>query len=340
MIGPTSRAFPPSLSRILQRILAALPPVAVVPIPLPRWGELVEAHYRGAAKTTRLRAAQAVREAIALSPPGATTTDLTPELVARLAAYRSAERRPATIDGLLRAFRAACSVAVAAGHLADLPFGPATPWPSLRSVAPLRSRHHSREALGRVLAHLEAGSRSWEGGRLHALTAVLCYCGLRRSEALRLRVEDLDFEIGVIRVVRRAGRPLKTVASEAAVPMPESLLEILGRWASRTGSPWLFPGVTRRGPWTGGMAGKKAGDRLRRAGEAAGVAGVTPHTLRHSLATHLRGWWGLSPKQIQMILRHSNQYTQELYCHEDLANLGALVRDVSFAPPSPLRPAA
>ena len=139
----------------------------------------------------------------------------------------------------------------------------------------------------------------------------------------------------MIRVVRREGKRLKTVASEAAVPMPTALRPILREWSLCCDSEWLFPGSTKAGPWTGGRAGKRAGDRLKAEAEAIGIQGLTPHTLRHSLATHLRGYWGLSPKQIQAILRHSNQLTQELYCHQDLQDLTGLVRDVTFEPPRP-----
>jgi integrase len=322
-----------SLSRLLTRVLAALPPVHVEPISLEAWAAEVDHHYQPACKSTRLRAGQATRLALQLSPPGSTTLDLTPELVAKVAAHESGTLRPATIDGRLRALRAACTLAVLGGHLVDLPFGPRTPWPALKSVQPLKSRHHSRDALAKLLAGLAIDSGSWEGGRLHALAAVWLYCGLRKSEALRMRVEDLDFGLGILWVIRRVGRTLKTVGSEAAVPMPGPLSAILLEWAPRCGSGWLFPGCKLQGPWTGGTTGRKSSDRLKQAAESAGISGVTPHTLRHSLATHLRGFWGLSPKQIQMILRHSNQYTQELYCHEDLANLGSLVREVSFSPP-------
>lgn len=328
MMTPHSLAGP-SMTTLLTRILAALPEPIIAPVPLETWRETVTAHYAGKAKSTRLRADQAVGWAIELAGEGATTADLTAGLVARYAGMTEG-LRPATVDGRLRALRAATNLALVRRWIAESPFDGATPWPSLRSAPPLKSRHHSRADLARFLALLESESESWRGGRLHALGAVYAYCGLRRTEALRLRVEDVDFATGVVRVVRRE-KGLKTVASEAPVPMPGALARVLRRWVPRCGSEWLIPGVKRLGPWTGGMTGRKAGDQLRMAAERAGVAGLGPHTLRHSLATHLRGWWGLSPKQVQGILRHSNQWTQELYCHEDLANLGALVKDVDFA---------
>ncbi|MDB5349451.1 MAG: site-specific recombinase XerD [Planctomycetota bacterium] len=333
MMHPSNLSGAQSWSQLLTRILAALPPAVIVPVPLPQWSEEVAAFYAGKAQTTRLKAAQALRMAIGLAGPDATTEALTPELVARFAASRP-EIRPATMDGLMRSLRAACNLAVSRGQLAGVPFSPETPWPSLKSVPALRSRHHSRAELARFLAALAAGATTWDGGRLYALGAVYTYCGLRRNEALRLRVEDVDFRQGILRVVRRNGKALKTVASEAAVPMPKALVAILKAWVGRCGSEWLFPGMRRRGPWVGGMVGKKPADRLKAVAASVGIRGLGPHTLRHSLATHLRGFYGLSPKQVQMILRHSNQYTQELYCHQDLENLGALVRCVDFGSPA------
>jgi integrase len=60
---------------------------------------------------------------------------------------------------------------------------------------------------------------------------------------------------------------------------------------------------------------------LRQAAAEAGVPGMTPRSLRHSLATHLAGWWGLSSRQVRLVLRHTTEFTQAYYVHPDLANL-------------------
>src|SRR4051794_25100013 len=113
------------LTRILLATLGRLSPVA--PIPLPEWRDAVLALYRAKAKTTPLRMAQALRELVALAGDGATTADLAPALIARFAAARP-DRRPATTNGLLRALRAACNLAVAAGQLAASPFALGRYW--------------------------------------------------------------------------------------------------------------------------------------------------------------------------------------------------------------------
>ena len=75
---------------------------------------------------------------------------------------------------------------------------------------------------------------------------------------------------------------------------------------------------------------------LRAAGQACGVGGLTPHSLRHSLATHLAGWWGLSDRQVMMVLRHAPQtkafrpVATERYLHPDLVNLVGMVKGFDF----------
>ncbi|WP_422930091.1 tyrosine-type recombinase/integrase [Singulisphaera sp. PoT] len=173
--------------------------------------------------------------------------------------------------------------------------------------------------------------KNWSAGRLHALAAVYAFTGLRRNEALRLRVEDVDLVQGVIFVRPNGGR-LKTKKSRAPVPCPAALGKILCNWLSRCGSEWVFPCVRKRDrPWMHGKAGCRPGDRLKAAGKEAGVEGFTPQSLRHSLATHLAGWWGLKEKQIQLILRHTTVKTQRHYVHPDVVNLCKSVRDFDYA---------
>lgn len=293
--------------------------VEPTPIPLEDWASAVIEPYLMRAKTTRLRMAQALREALAIAGPGATTEALGPVLVARLASRPGAT---ATTAGLLRSLRTAIRVAVGRG------WARASVLEGCRFVptggTPERRHHHGRAEVARVLELLLQRSGTWAGGRLHAFAALLAYCGLRRNEALRLRWEDLDLSAGFA-FVRPNGARLKTRSSAAPVPMPSALVEILGAWVMRAGSEWALPRSDRRGPWTGGTAGRRAGDLLKAAGLEAGVEGFTPHTLRHSLATHLASAWGLTRGQIKLVLRHSTEAMGATYIHDDLVNLRQLV---------------
>jgi integrase len=311
----------PELIALLRQLMTSLSPE---PVPLDAWRDRVLALYRSKARTTRLKMGQATREAIALAGPGATTADLTPELVAAFAA------RPghgSTTNGLLRSLHAAMRLAVRWGQLdpAAVAGGPL----QVPEGPPARRKHFSRSEVARVLDHLRRGCASWEGHRLYAFASILAFAGLRRTEALILRVGDVDLDRGFV-FVSPNGRRLKTPGSEAPVPMPGRLRTVLRYWIPRCGSEWLLPGKRRGGPWTGGPLGKRAGDRLRLAAEEVGVEGMTPHTLRHSLSTHLGVWWGLSRTQRKLILRHTTERTGDRYLHPDLEGLAELVRDFDY----------
>jgi integrase len=315
------------LSRLLLELAGG---VQVRPVGLAEWRETALAACAGRSRSYRDRVGQALAEAVALAGPGASTAALTPELVAKLAARAGAA---ATTNGLLRALRTACGLAADRGWLVRGSLERAA-WRVYQGPQ-TRARHHPREAVARVLGSLEEGRASWEGGRLHALACCYAYTGLRLREALRLEVGDLDLDRGFVFV--RPGKDLKTARSAAPVPCPRALVEVLEGWVGRAGGRWVFPNLGKTGPWGGGTFGKRPTDRLVAAGLAVGVAGFTPLSLRHSLATHYAGYWGLSDKQIQQILRHTTVMTQAHYVHADLANLAELVEGFRFDSPEPAR---
>lgn len=254
------------------------------------------------------------------------TADLTTELAARFVAERGKTVNANTIRGDLSYLSAACSFAVEEGWL-DHP-------PRWKRVRPRRirsatSKVHSIEDIARVLEHLGGSARSWKGCRLHALGATVAYTGLRRDEVLTLMVEDVNLAVGLLSVSDRQRR--KTEESAAAVPIPPELGEILKSWLPRCGCAWVFPGVRRQGPWTGGKCGERACDRIRHAGQDVGVAGFTLLSLRHSFATHARCQWGLSELQLADVLRHTSPATQRWYVHESRhEDLVASVSRVSY----------
>jgi integrase len=318
-----------SVNPELTRVLGALASLVERPIPLTLWRDRIVAKYAAKAKTTRLKMAQALREALELAGPGANTTSLTTELVARFGAREGAT---STTNGLLASLRRGCKLALKAHQVNPDRLEGAT-W-RVREKTARRRKHHPRKDVLKVLKSLRAKSGSWDGGRLYALTAVYAYTGIRKMEALRLRVEDVDLVRGFI-FIRASGVALKTDGSTAPVPCPAVLVAILRVWLGRCNSAWAFPTRNRRSPWTGGTNGRRPTDRLVAAGAAVGVAGFTPLSLRHSLATHMASHWGLTAKQIQMILRHSIELTQDHYVHPDLVNLEELVRGFDYGNTAP-----
>ena len=238
------------------------------------------------------------------------------------------DREPITFNGLLGYARAIANHAVTLGYLDRSPFVGVRY--RLRAKKSRKRKHLSREEIGKLLTYLESKHQeTWKAGRLHALAMLLAHTGLRAMEALKLRVEDVDLERGLVDLVARDA--LKTAASEATIPLAPAVLPCLADWSSRCGSTWLFPGSRRNGPWIHGSNGKRPADELDEAGLAAGLpAGTNLHMLRHTAATHLRNGFELSALEVQQLLRHTTVLTQSHYCHADMAHLQGRVSRVDF----------
>lgn len=260
-------------------------------------------------------------------PPSLLTSEA---FVAWLGLY-GAPRGPNTIIGQLSYFRAACALAVESGWLERAPS-----WRRLRPrrARPAAVRHLTRAEVARLLADLRLRAttfRDFRSRRLYALVATVCYTGVRRDEALFLRVADCDLVRGVIWVAPHHKRTLKTAESEAPVPIPPDLAPILSAWLPTVDGEWAFPGVKGNGPWHGGAPGRRPIDALREAvARACGVQGAQWKWLRTSLGTHGVLAFGLSQDQMRRVLRHTtNETGRRHYLESDLEDLraiGAMIR--------------
>jgi integrase/recombinase XerD len=136
--------------------------------------------------------------------------------------------------------------------------------------------------------------------------------GLRVSEAIRLRPEDIDSQRMVIHV--RLGKGAK----DRLVPLSPLLLEALRQyWRMARPQGWLFPGDQPLAHLTRETVTRTC----RLAALAAGLSKhVTPHLLRHSFATRLVEL-GTDLHTIQQILGHSRIGTTSLYTHVSAARL-------------------
>jgi site-specific recombinase XerD len=142
--------------------------------------------------------------------------------------------------------------------------------------------------------------------------------GMRRSEVVRIRVSDIDSQRMIIRVVQGKG------GKDRDLPLSPELLETLrAYWRWRRPKVYLFPSRgERRGPdvpLSDKTVWQVCGDAARKAGI---TKHVTPHTLRHSWATHLLEA-GTDLRTIQMLLGHGDLETTARYIHLSQEHLHA-----------------
>jgi integrase/recombinase XerD len=161
--------------------------------------------------------------------------------------------------------------------------------------------------------------------RDRALLELLYAAGLRISEAIGLDREDLSTEGAFVRVIGKGDK-------ERLVPVGDVALDWLGRWMRGPRVGLLALGhvaPARGGPLFlgdrgGRLARQQAWAAVKRAATRADLADrVSPHTLRHSFATHLLEG-GADLRIVQELLGHASISTTQLYTHLT----GERIRDV------------
>jgi site-specific recombinase XerD len=142
--------------------------------------------------------------------------------------------------------------------------------------------------------------------RLRLLLRTAYACGLRVSEAARLQVGDIDSARGVLHIRQGKGQ------RDRLVPLSGMLLEELrAYWRRHRPRPWLFPGHSGTQP----VAVRVVQGACRAAVRQCGLSKrVTPHTLRHSYATHVREAGG-DLATLQELLGHRDLRTTLRYVH-------------------------
>ena len=159
------------------------------------------------------------------------------------------------------------------------------------------------------------------GQRDGALLEVLYATGLRVSELVGLTLKQLDLRRGVV-------RPLGKGSKERVVPMVAPAVEKLQLYLSQ-GRPRLLQG--RQSPY---VFLNRRGGKLSRQGfwkilknyaRELGVRDLSPHTLRHSFATHLLSR-GANLRVLQLLLGHADLATTQIYTHLDAARLKEIHR--------------
>jgi len=174
----------------------------------------------------------------------------------------------------------------------------------------------SREEVAAVLAHADSP-------RDRAILTLTYGAGLRVSEVVRLRPEDLDADRGLLHV--RGGKGRK----DRCAMLPEAALEaVRAHRAEEVSSDWVFPGAR-----PGRHLSKRTAQRVfTRARDRAGIRKRTGiHVLRHSFATHLLES-GVRLRHIQELLGHASLRTTQVYTHVTHRELAGIRSPVDELP--------
>ncbi len=158
--------------------------------------------------------------------------------------------------------------------------------------------------------------------RDRAMLEVLYGCGLRASEVCGLNVQDVFLEEGFLRVFGKGSK-------ERLVPISGTALQALSEYLSKTRAQISLKAAVSDVDSLEAVFLNMRGRRITRqglykivgmAGEAIGLHGLHPHTLRHSFATHMLNG-GADLRVIQEILGHSDISTTQIYTHVDRQHL-------------------
>jgi integrase/recombinase XerD len=145
------------------------------------------------------------------------------------------------------------------------------------------------------------------GVRDRAILEIMYATGLRVSELVSLKRADVDLHAGLV-VCHGKG------SKERRVPLGKSAIHWLQQYESvkagygRQQSPFVF--LQRGKPFTRQLAWSI----IKQYAEGAGIEKVSPHTLRHSFATHLLQH-GADSRSVQALLGHSDISTTQIYTH-------------------------
>lgn len=168
-------------------------------------------------------------------------------------------------------------------------------------------------------------------GRTRAAAWVFAHVGARSMEVLRARRHRFDGEFLHISHEDALDGRCKSESSDRWVLVPDEARQRLREWlAISDPSEWLFPTERGNGPWVTGGTGYRPCDRIKALGATVGVPGMTISSLRHSFQTHARGRWGFGKDQVELVVGHSNERTQEHYVHVDRDNMRNLMGRVGY----------
>ncbi|HTU87347.1 MAG TPA: site-specific tyrosine recombinase XerD [Solirubrobacteraceae bacterium] len=178
----------------------------------------------------------------------------------------------------------------------------------------------SRDEVARLLEQPKGGGPA--ALRDRALLETMYACGLRASEAIGLELSELDLQDGILRARGKGSK-------ERIVPVGSKAIEALSAYVER-GRPALVGIRPERRVFVnlrgGGLSRQGLYKIVRRHARSAGLEQrMSPHTLRHTFATHLLSG-GCDLRSLQEMLGHADIGTTQIYTHLSTERL----RDVYF----------
>lgn len=211
---------------------------------------------------------------------------------------KSARRKVAAVRGFHRYL-------VASGHLSKNP---------AENIGPLQVPRNLPDVLSANQMDIllkQPDTSKYAGLRDRAMMEMTYAAGLRVSELLGLKMEDLNREAGFLRVTGKGSRQrLTPLGKEALYWLDRYTKEARPHLLKGRLNAYLFPGrggkahISRQAFWL----------KIRKYAREAELPQIHPHTFRHSFATHLLEG-GADLRSVQILLGHANIVTTQIYTH-------------------------
>lgn len=234
---------------------------------------------------------------------GGNVEDVVPEDIEKYLLERGdlSERSQARLISALRSF---FSWIVQEGYIKDNPCDKVDS-PKLGRYLPSVL---SQEEVTAILTSVDTSS--WQGKRDRAILEVLYSCGLRVSEAVALKISNIYIKEGFIRVIGKGNK-------ERLVPIGEAAIEALGTYLTERPIPAdrKSDNVVFLNRFGRSLSRVSMFNMVKKQALIAGITKeISPHTFRHSFATHLIEN-GADLRGVQEMLGHENITTTEIYTH-------------------------
>lgn len=167
------------------------------------------------------------------------------------------------------------------------------------------------EEIDRIISTVDMEKK--EGQRNRAILETLYSCGLRVSELCNLKISDLYFEEGFIKVEGKGGK-------QRLVPISPRAIKEIKYWFADRNLRKIKKGYEDYvflARWGNNISRIMVFHMIKELAEKAGITkNISPHTFRHSFATHLLEG-GANLRAIQCMLGHESIATTEIYTHID-----------------------